>query len=185
MDAALELAIISVFGFKAISMIIEMPELCTLDRNKAASFAGVAPFSRQSSKWRKGTDHVHGGRMFVRRVICMLALVAVQRNLQLKTKYNQLIETRTPPKLDLTAIMCPVIILKGAYSRTVGYGMENSLDEDRYTSVLLLRAAMSQNYSPPQFTWFVSRKLPLDTQCRMSFAICSGVGANDLDLSLI
>ena len=41
----------------------------------------------------------------MRRAVYSPALVAVQRNAQLKAKYNQLIEAGKPPKLALTAIM--------------------------------------------------------------------------------
>jgi transposase len=100
----------------AISMIVEMPELGTLDGKKAASLAGLAPVSRQSGKWR-GKEHIQGGRTFVRRAVYMPALVAVQRNAQLKAKYNQLIEAGKPPKLALTAIMRRLIVLANALIR--------------------------------------------------------------------
>jgi transposase len=100
----------------AISMIVEMRELGTLDGKKAASLAGLAPVLRQSGKWR-GKEHIQGGRTFVRRAVYMPALVAVQRNAQLKAKYNQLIEAGKPPKLALTAIMRRLIALANAQIR--------------------------------------------------------------------
>jgi len=63
----------------AISMIVEMPELGTLDGKQAASLAGLAPISQQSGRWR-GKERITGGRTFLRRSIYMPALVAVQHN---------------------------------------------------------------------------------------------------------
>ena len=53
----------------------------------------------------------------MRRAVYMPALVAVQRNAQLKAKYNQLIEAGKPPKLALTAIMRRLIVLANALIR--------------------------------------------------------------------
>jgi transposase len=100
----------------AISMIAEMPELGTLDGKKAASLAGLAPMSQQSGKWR-GKEHIQGGRTFLRRAIYMPALVAVQRNIDLRAKYEQLIKAGKPPKLALTAIMRRLVVLANALIR--------------------------------------------------------------------
>ena len=45
----------------ALSMLIEMPELGTLEGKQAASLAGLAPISRQSGKWQ-GRERIQGGR---------------------------------------------------------------------------------------------------------------------------
>jgi transposase len=37
----------------AFSMLIEMPELGTLEGKQAASLAGLSPMSRQSGKWQR------------------------------------------------------------------------------------------------------------------------------------
>ena len=50
------------------AMIIEMPELGTLDGKQAASLAGLAPISRQSGKWQ-GKERIQGGPAFLRRAI--------------------------------------------------------------------------------------------------------------------
>src|ERR1700732_4884721 len=50
----------------AFSMLIEMPELGTLEGKQAASLAGLAPMSRQSGKWQ-GKERIKGGRAFLRR----------------------------------------------------------------------------------------------------------------------
>ena len=53
----------------------------------------------------------------MRRAVYSPALVAVQRNAQLKAKYNQLIEAGKPPKLALTALMHRLIVLANALIR--------------------------------------------------------------------
>jgi transposase len=50
----------------AFSMLIEMPELGTLEGKQAASLAGLAPMSRQSGKWQ-GKERIQRGRAFLRR----------------------------------------------------------------------------------------------------------------------
>ena len=59
----------------AFAMLIEMPELGSLDGKQAASLAGLAPISRQSGKWQ-GHERIQGGRKFLRRAIYMPALAA-------------------------------------------------------------------------------------------------------------
>ena len=44
----------------AFSMLIEMPELGTLEGKQAASLAGLAPMSRQSGKWQ-GKERIRPG----------------------------------------------------------------------------------------------------------------------------
>src|SRR4029077_17811888 len=88
----------------AFSMLIEMPELGTLEGKQAASLCGLAPMSRQSGKWQ-GKERIKGGRAFLRRAIYMPALVATRYNPGLKAKYDQLIRAGKSGKVALTAIM--------------------------------------------------------------------------------
>jgi transposase len=98
------------------AMLIEMPELGTLDGKQAASLAGLAPMSRQSGKWQ-GRERIQGGRAFLRRAIYMPALVAVRFNPDLRCKYDQLITAGKPAKLALTAIMRKLIVMANALLR--------------------------------------------------------------------
>lgn len=100
----------------ALSMLIEMPELGTLDGKQAASLAGLAPISRQSGK-RQGKERIQGGRPTVRRAIYMPALVATRFNADLKAKYEQLIRAGKPAKLALTAIMRKLVLMANALLR--------------------------------------------------------------------
>ena len=100
----------------ALAILIEMPELGTLDAKQAASLAGLAPVSRQSGKWQ-GKEHIRGGRSLLRRAVYMPALVAVRFNPDLKVKYDHLIKAGKPAKVALTAIMRKLIVLANARLR--------------------------------------------------------------------
>ena len=121
-DAALsqKLAIlISIPGIAeatAFAMLIEMPELGSLDGKQAASLAGLAPISRQSGKWQ-GHERIQGGRTFLRRAIYMPALAAVRFNRDLKAKFDQLIAAGKPAKVAIVAIMRKLIVLANALLR--------------------------------------------------------------------
>jgi len=97
----------------ACALIIEMPELGTLDAGQAASLAGLAPMTRQSGTWR-GKSFIQGGRGSVRKALFMPALVTIRYNPDLKAKYDQFIAARKPPKLAVTAIMRKIIVLANA-----------------------------------------------------------------------
>ena len=62
------------------SLLAELPELGRLTRRQIASLVGVAPFTRQSGRW-KGKSMIAGGRAAVRTAIYMAALAASQHNL--------------------------------------------------------------------------------------------------------
>jgi transposase len=97
----------------ACALIIEMPELGTMDAGQAASLSGLAPVTRQSGTWR-GKSFIQGGRGSVRQALFMPALVTIRYNPDLKAKYDQLIAAGKPPKLAVTAIMRKMIVLANA-----------------------------------------------------------------------
>ena len=100
----------------AFTLLIEMPELGTLEARQAASLAGLAPVTRQSGRW-KGRAHIHGGRANLRHALYMPALVAARFNQPMKTKYQALIAAGKPGKVALTAIMRSLIVLANALLR--------------------------------------------------------------------
>ncbi|PDQ17126.1 IS110 family transposase, partial [Mesorhizobium sanjuanii] len=63
----------------AFALIIDMPELGTLEPPEAASLAGLAPVARQSGTWT-GRAFIRGGRANVRQALYMPALVAMRFN---------------------------------------------------------------------------------------------------------
>ena len=87
-----------------------MPELGQLSDRQAAALAGVAPFARDSGKY-KGQRRISGGRAAVRRVLYMAALSASQHNRILRAYYSALRARGKPSKVALTALMRKLIIL--------------------------------------------------------------------------
>lgn len=113
---AILLSIPGVAERSAFAILIDMPELGSLDCQTAASLSGTAPRIKQSGK-RKGRAFVHGGRPYVRNMLFMPALVAARFNPDMKAKYQKLITAGKPSKVALTAIMRKLIILANALIR--------------------------------------------------------------------
>jgi transposase len=90
-------------------LLAEMPELGTLNRAQAAALAGVAPFARESGKWR-GRRWVGGGRSPVRKALYMAALVGSRANAVLRERYERLRARGKPAKVALVALMRHLII---------------------------------------------------------------------------
>lgn len=100
----------------AITMLVDMPELGTLEAKQVAALAGLAPITQQSGKWQ-GTARIQGGRPWIRRALYMPALVAVRFNPDLKAKYTQFIDAGKPQKLALTAIMRKLLVMANTLLR--------------------------------------------------------------------
>ena len=97
-------------------MLIEMPELGTMDNKCAASLAGLAPIARDSGQ-HSGKRFIRAGRAHLRQALYMPALVAIRFNADMKTKYQALVATGKPPKVAITAVMRKLIILANALLR--------------------------------------------------------------------
>lgn len=100
----------------AMAILIEMPELGTLDNKQAASLAGLAPMTRQSGTW-SGRARIRGGRRSLRTALYMPALVALRFNPDLKQKYQDLKDAGKPSKVAITAIMRKLLVLANALLR--------------------------------------------------------------------
>jgi transposase len=98
-------------------LLAEMPELGTLNRGQAAALAGVAPFARESGKWR-GRRWVGGGRAAVRKALYMAALVGSRANAVLRERYERLRARGKPAKVALVALMRHLIIHLNALLKT-------------------------------------------------------------------
>ena len=111
--------LVSIPGVSAITafaLIIDMPELGTLENGQAASLAGLAPVARQSGQWT-GRAFIRGGRANVRQALYMPALVAMRFNPDLKAKYERLKAAGKASKLAITAIMRNLVVLANALLR--------------------------------------------------------------------
>lgn len=113
---AILVSIPGVSAITAFALIIDMPELGSLENGQAASLAGLAPIARQSGNWT-GRAFIRGGRANVRQALYMPALVAMRFNPDLKAKYDRLVAAGKPPKKAITAIMRKLVILANALLR--------------------------------------------------------------------
>ena len=95
------------------ALIIDMPELGTIDNAQAASLVGVAPIPRDSGTF-KGQRRIGGGRAHVRQAMFMPALVACRYNPDLKAKYDAMIKAEKPAKKAIIAVLRKLIVLANA-----------------------------------------------------------------------
>jgi transposase len=98
------------------TMLAEMPELGHLDRRQIAALAGLAPFTRQSGKWR-GKSFISGGRASVRAVLFMAAMTAMRRNPALRVFHHRLRAAGKPKMVALIAVARKLLTILNAILR--------------------------------------------------------------------
>lgn len=98
------------------TLLAELPELGTLDRRQIASLAGLAPWTRQSGKW-KGKRFIGGGRGKVRAALFMAALVASRHNPVLKAFRDRLVAAGKPKIVAVVATMRKLLTILNAIIR--------------------------------------------------------------------
>jgi transposase len=100
-----------------VALLADLPELGTLSRKKIAALVGVAPFSRDSGRYR-GKRTIWGGRARVRSVLYMGALVAARCNPVIREFYQRLLAAGKPKKLALTACMRKLLTVLNNMAKT-------------------------------------------------------------------
>ncbi len=95
------------------SLVADLPELGSLDRREVAALVGVAPFNRDSGKFR-GSRRCWGGRAHVRAALDMATLVGVRYNPILHEFYDRLVRSGKAKKLALTACMRKLLTILNA-----------------------------------------------------------------------
>jgi transposase len=98
------------------TLLAEMPELGTLSPRQAAALAGLAPYTRQSGKWR-GRSAIGGGRGQVRTALFMGALVAARYNPTLKAFRDRLVAAGKPKIVALIATARKLLVILNAIIR--------------------------------------------------------------------
>jgi transposase len=98
------------------TFLAEVPELGNLTRRQIASLAGVAPYARQSGRW-KGKSMIGGGRAALRTGLYMAALSASRCNPQLKIFYHRLLAAGKPKMVALIAVARKLLTIINAMLR--------------------------------------------------------------------
>jgi transposase len=98
------------------TFLAELPELGSLNRREIASLAGLAPFTRQSGRW-KGKSMIGGGRASLRAALYMAALSAIRCNRSLKVFYQRLLSAGKPKMVGLIAVARKILIILNAMLR--------------------------------------------------------------------
>jgi transposase len=94
----------------AASLLAELPELGLLNRQEIAALVGLAPFNRDSGRF-KGKRAIWGGRSAVRSALYMAALTARRCNPVLRP-FNQRLEAEGKPfKVAITASMRKLLVI--------------------------------------------------------------------------
>jgi len=86
------------------SMIADLPELGTLNRQQISKLVGVAPLNNDSGQ-QSGIRHIYGGRARVRCMLYMAALSATRYNPVIKEFYQRLMARNKLFKVAITACM--------------------------------------------------------------------------------
>ena len=86
------------------SLLAELPELGTLNRQRISKLVGVAPLNCDSGQQR-GVRHIFGGRARVRSMLYMATFTAMRFNPVIKEFYQRLAGKGKPHKVALTACM--------------------------------------------------------------------------------
>lgn len=101
----------------SLSLLAELPELGTLNRQQAAKLVGVAPLNCDSGEYR-GTRHIYGGRARVRSALYMAALTATRCNPVIKQFYERLIAKHKPFKVAIVACMRKLLTILNMMLKT-------------------------------------------------------------------
>lgn len=100
----------------AATLLVDLPELGTLNRQKIAALVGVAPFNKDSGV-KRGKRRIFGGRAAVRRTLYMAALAATRFNPVIRRFYESLVGRGKERKVALTACMRRFLVILNAMLR--------------------------------------------------------------------
>ena len=95
------------------SLLADLPELGTLNRQKISALVGLAPFPDDSGT-RHGKRYIRGGRAEVRCTMYMATLSAITYNPPIKAMYERLKKAGKPTKLAMTACMRKLLTILNA-----------------------------------------------------------------------
>jgi transposase len=98
------------------TLLCELAELGTVDRQTISALAGVAPFNDDSGK-QQGRRSIHGGRGDVRSVLYMAAVSAIRVNPVIKAFADRLKTAGKAGKVTIVACMRKLLVILNAMIR--------------------------------------------------------------------
>lgn len=109
------------------SFLVLLPELGQLNRRQIAALAGLAPFNRDSGRFR-GKRRIWGGRAAVRSLLYMATLSALRSNPPIRAFYQQLLARGKVKKVAVIACMRKFLVCLNAMVRN-----NEPWDDDKVT----------------------------------------------------
>lgn len=100
----------------AFTLLGELPELGQLTNKQIAALCGLAPFNRDSGRF-KGKRRIRGGRAPIRTVLFMAMLSAIQHNPIIKAFYKKLVDQGKCKKVAIVACMRKMMTFLNAMVR--------------------------------------------------------------------
>jgi len=97
-------------------LLADLPELGRIGSKEIAALAGVAPFNVESGNSTRKSS-IRGGRLSVRCMLYMAALVAIRHNPVIRDFYQRLREQQKPAKVAIVACMRKLLIILNAIAR--------------------------------------------------------------------
>ena len=108
--AAIMESVPGVGAVTASTLLAELPELGTRNRQQIAALVGVAPVNKDSGR-KRGKRRIFGGRADVRAVLYMATLSAIKSNPVIRSFYKRLIAAGKEKKVALTACMRKLLVI--------------------------------------------------------------------------
>jgi transposase len=100
----------------AATLAAQLPELGKIDRCQISALVGVAPYDRDSGKW-KGRRSIFAGRAAVRSVLYMATITAIRCNPTIRSFAERLKKAGKMPKVVITACMRKLLTILNAMAR--------------------------------------------------------------------
>ena len=100
----------------ALTMVVHVPELGSINRQQVAALVGLAPWANESSSMR-GRRTIWGGRKQARSVLFMAAMSAVRHNPPMRAFYLRLVAAGKGKKAAITAVARRLVTVLNAVVR--------------------------------------------------------------------
>lgn len=118
----------------AATLLVELPELGTVDRGHIAALVGLAPYNVDSGS-KRGHRRIIGGRSDIRAALYMPTLTAVRRNPVIAATFHRLRSAGKPYRVVITACMRRLLVIINAVVKS-GQPWEDRLCSSTLVPVL-------------------------------------------------